>query len=521
MERSHPLRPPPSLALTQTHIDSPSFNHDSLVNHRGSFLQNRYIYTHSEYSSSMSSLSASNTSTSEARQTRLDQAKLIYFRVFASLLIISHSAGLCLIHGIFESDYEVDFAQLIENKEMGRSRTVSLISAIQLSLYMAARGSGIGLIICRWLDVRIGVLVGAILSSGGLLASSYASSVWQLCLAQGAMVGLGSALGFSAAIEVLDYLKTKYARINLIDTSTLAVAAAGMGGGALALVTRKLVVSGSLATGLRWLALIVLCSQCLGALLMGRVSNAEKNNISIGEISTGEAKGKQKADVDGLDGLDIAANPMNQYRRHHHNLNSKRRLFKQHTDRLYLVLKNRRFLISLLSDMLHYTGAFVPPILIPGYVSTQLPESSALSGALLLSMIWFASSLGGLLTSMRQIPAAIKQKLPQISLSLSIWCLWLPAADSWPMVYAFCLVYGLCLGAASKQREDEIGDLDLISGWVKAVGCAVSVMIGVPVASWLFVGIGSGTYYVPAIAFTAATSLAAAVVSAVAKCLWQ
>ncbi|KAJ2705942.1 hypothetical protein FB645_002031 [Coemansia sp. IMI 203386] len=435
-------------------------------------------------------------------------------------------AGLCLIHGIFESDYEVDFAQFDENKEMGRSRIAVLIGAIQLSVYLATRGSGAGFVICRWLDIRIGVLVGAILSSGGLLASGYATAVWQLCLAQGAMVGLGGALSFSAAVDMLDYLKETHFRLGRIDTSALAVAAAGLGGGALALAARKLVVSGSTATALRWLALMVLCSQCLGALLMGSANQAaiDENN-GADDIDKDAINGKQKqkqlemekGKQHAMDADDLyIAGSIAQYQ-HHANNDS---VYRQCADRLHQTLRNRWFLVSLVSEMLYHASVFVPPILVPGYVSTQLPESSALSGALLLSVIWFASALGGLFISIRRIPAMV-QKAPRMVLSLSIWCLWLPAADNWPMLYAFCFVYGLCLGAASKQSEDDLGDFDLISAWVRALGCAISVMIGVPVASWLFVGIGSGTYYVPAIAFAAAASLGAAVVSTVARFMPQ
>ncbi|KAJ1841089.1 hypothetical protein LPJ73_006235 [Coemansia sp. RSA 2703] len=156
-------------------------------------------------------------------------------------------------------------------------------------------------------------------------------------------------------------------------------------------------------------------------------------------------------------------------------------------------------------------SVFIPLIYIPGYASTQLANSSALSGASHLSIICFALSIGALIPISSRLPQMVANLAPRALLTLSLWCLWLPAADSWAMSYAFCAVFGLALGATAVQRQD--GNISL----VLVLLCAAAVLIGVPIGGWLFVAVGSGEYYLPTITFSAAASLLAALAWAVGQ----
>ncbi|KAJ1724578.1 hypothetical protein LPJ53_001168 [Coemansia erecta] len=427
-----------------------------------SHLHSRYIYTHSECSSSLSSISVlERIAAARARPVSS------YMRIGGMLIIIAMSSGVCAIHGIFESDYEVQFAQYFE-EGLERSRTASLIGALQLATFIGVHGTNLSLLISRRLDARVSILVGAVLCGGGMLAAGFANAVWQLCLAQGIMVGLGAALSSGAAAAAIGIAGLPTTVERYVEKSAAIWTAAGIGGGALTLGARKLVVVGSTESALRWLALIVLVGQCVGALLMGRVSFA---------LATLDA---QVSDMD---------NPK----------------------RSRTPLTNRISVFTLASWAFLYMSVFVPLIFIPGYASTQLANSSALSGASHLSTICFASSVGSLIPISSRLPQMVASLAPRVLLALSLWCLWLPSADSWAMTYAFCAVFGLALGATAAQWQDGDGCL------VLALSCAAAVLIGVPVAGWLFVAVGSGDYYVPTITFSAAASLLAALAWAVGQ----
>ncbi|KAJ2725056.1 hypothetical protein GGI07_001524 [Coemansia sp. Benny D115] len=395
-------------------------------------------------------------------------------------------------------------------------------------MFVLVHGSGLSYMLCRSLDSRLGALSGAVVSCGGLLAAGYANAVWQLCLAQGVLVGFGAAISTSAAVDVLDGVVLPRAVEEMLGGSAIITAAIGVGGGALSLCARQLAVtSSSSGIALRWLALVVFCGQLLGVVFMKGCADQGNCDGTLSDVDEDAAVCFDAQDVKAdccsghmhrpdlsLDKPAPGTSLVGESR-----FGSMRRACTRVLETAQRAFGSRKLAASFLTDVLHHLGAFVPLMFLPGYVSTQLNNSQPLSGAVFLAIICFASAAGSLIGSFvaSMIPAHVGlwQCASRLGLSLSVWCLWLPAADSWAMVYAFSLVYGLLLGSTNSASCSSLLDLDLAAARIRACGCCAAVLVGVPAAGCLFIGTELGDYYVPTVTFVASTSLLAAAVDAV------
>ncbi|KAI9503479.1 hypothetical protein GGI25_003994 [Coemansia spiralis] len=569
------------------------------LSRQDSQLSIRYVYTHSECSSSISSLSTISSKSSSlgtfyntgralstalgrsfyARNTRsigLPDNVSRVLSLVSAYMVVALSAGLCSIYGIFESDYEVVFAQ-DDSSTPVRSRFAMLIGALQLSFFVAFKRAPVS----RWMgSIRAAILLGAVLSAGGLLSASYARAIWQLCLTQGIAVGAGCAISCGAAMHTVDVLKqgrrlvgmerfTKevISRVWLSHSmpTIFFAGAAGFGGSVLALGVQRLIYAVGDTFALRWLSLVVGVSQLFAVVFISTPSQlAQQSATEL--VALDVTAGQIEKDVD---------SPVLKDRRD--TINSRQaRLKKVRGEKL-------RFGFGLLGGCCYHMCYMVPAILMPGYANTILPNNKAYSGAGLLALICFASAVGSLLgnlfASMRHIHfSKIQQSTVQcvllVALSLSIWCLWLPTANSWGMASAFCTVYGMLWGLVQEvggyaqmsfvtntvdlarvflrpqQTKDSMAKAaadDLYTkseqennrDWnsatmdysrvgsrsgallatITSVFWAASALVSVSISEWLFVRVGAGETYLPSIAFTAAASTMAAILTAISTYL--
>ncbi|KAJ1770145.1 hypothetical protein EV179_003053 [Coemansia sp. RSA 487] len=532
----------------------------NLLYRYSSHMSMRYMYTHSDYSSSLSSLSTNSQTTVHShnglRQRNTIGSQVISFcnqqmhvlrnttcipdstkrlmGLLSMFIIVASSAGLCLIHGIFESSYQFSYTtgKSLEavseetEEEAMQSRYTMVIGALQIAGFVGAQGmSGV---VGRWLgSARAVLLFGAVLSSGGLLTAGYTGELWQLCLTQGAVVGIGCGVSYGAAIGAfVRLMDAKKQRITL----ACGAMATGIGGSVLAFVVQRifLVCGQNTSVTLRWLALLIGGLQAVSILFAGskwHSTNEPPQNCS-GVVLEDQHNGLQLIVLDSNKHEEPKAGQIT---------NSSTGRQTQEPHNVYQTNTWRMpmgAVVSYASVCVYRMTSMVPVLLIPGYVDRILAHgNSGYSGAAMLAALSLASSIGGALGS--RLPSA--EHTPSIDqmrrsnamrsillclLALSTWSLWLPASRSWAMISIFCTVHGVLFGA---MQQNLIRATVVLDGRmsVVAMGALLSqfvfVVVGICMAGWLFVGVGHSGTYAPSIMFAAATSTAAAVLAAISS----
>ncbi|KAJ2658094.1 hypothetical protein IWW48_004192 [Coemansia sp. RSA 1200] len=540
-----------------------------------------YMYTHSEYSSSLSSLSTNSRETVYSHYTAQqprgpstgssrgvwmgagywarklqafkrifvlsDSARMLVGRVSACIVVAS-SAGFCLVHGIFESNYQFSAnttgkgaAEIggNDNEATTQSSNTLAIGALQMAGFVMA--CGMSRTVIRWIggSKRASLLVGAVLSSGGLLTAGYTGTLWQLCLTQGVVVGVGCGISYGVASFAMCGPTTETMRGSRVEVSAFCGGAVeelatGVGGCALALVVQRIfqVCGNSSPVTLRWLSLLVGGLQATGVLFAGsRWGWSNDNN------------GGHLGNADNV--LAVSQQPMRQSNIQPGGWDSSKQCNAKQTQQTSDVCCQMRSWRRTAEIAANYTSiclyrmcSMVPVLLMPGYVDQVVSSGGGgYSGTLVLAALSLSSAVGqmlgsrfvpsGQLTGNTTIEKARRNNMVRSAvlgmLALSVWCLWLPASRSWTLVSMFCVAYGVLFGALQQNVSRAL----LISGGadsgrlsVAAVGAllgqAVSVVVGICVAGWLFIGAGNGESYAPSIIFTASVGTAAAAMMAAA-----
>ncbi|KAJ1899526.1 glutamate--tRNA ligase [Kickxella alabastrina] len=140
-------------------------------------------------------------------------------------------------------------------------------------------------------------------------------------------------------------------------------------------------------------------------------------------------------------------------------------------------------------DLLHHMSYPVTLIFLPGY-AVQMQSHIVGSPTHLATILWCSALSALLIPHYRLSP--LLHGISRLSLSLSLWCLWLPAggATNSALLYAFCAVHGLFLGSVGVHLMDDLlATGDLIEAWIRAGVCSLGAVAGVLVAGWLFIGI--------------------------------
>ncbi|ORX71797.1 hypothetical protein DL89DRAFT_265515 [Linderina pennispora] len=410
-------------------------------------LHQRYMYTQSECSSGLSTISSLSRYSLPYKLMHTQHLELGDVKqalsVCACFVVTGLGAGLPLVYGLLEDNLELLFGFRERPPwDWQRSRTSILIGAMQFASYFA---------VCRmavWAQCRMGVRV--MVALGALATAAMQSKFWQLCLAY-MLVGAGTSVSAHAA-------------------GRPRVGAAGVGAAAMGVLWQHLAVYTSPGRALRWTALACAGTQVLMVPFLFAPVWPASIEARPSDCGNAQAPSALRLSVDW------------------------------------------RQAASLFGLLLHSMMYLLPFVFLPGYVTTQLPVTHHLSAALPVSVIGLGMAVGGCsaqpLRTWSGVQPSVVRCGARLGLSLAVWCLWLPAGSSWGMVCGFSAVYGLCLGVT--------GDACVRNTWAN-VAVVAGVAVGVPVGSWLFVGVGSGVYYMPLVTFTAAGLLLTAVCDAVSS----
>ncbi|KAJ2510167.1 hypothetical protein GGI11_005591 [Coemansia sp. RSA 2049] len=554
-----------------------------------------YMYTHSEYSSSLSSLSTSSRETVHSHYTaqqqqpgdpsagngrgawmgagywarRLqalersfvlsDRARGFVGRT-AGCIVVASSAGFCLVHGIFESNYQFSSGTAGkgappeiggdngDDEAMTQSSNTLAIGALQMAGFVVACGMSRTVVRLVGGSGRAALLVGAVLSGGGLLTAGYTGTLWQLCLTQGVVVGVGCGISYGVASQAMrGPATTQAARGGRLGGSAccrggggigalVGELATGVGGCALALAVQRVfqACGSSSPVTLRWLSLLVGGLQAAGVPFAG-----DRWGWSSGGNNGGHPGGAGSV-------VAVSQQPMRQSITQPSGLDGGKQCNAkqtQHASDACCETKSWRMTAevaaSYASVCLYRMCSMVPVLLMPGYVDQVVSSrSGGYSGTLMLAALSLSSAVGQVLGSVflpssRQLPdntAAGGARRDNVvrgavlgMLALSVWGLWLPASRSWAAVSVFCVAYGVLFGAlqqsASRAPSASGGAAGGRLGVAAAgalLGQAGSVVVGICVAGWLFIGAGNGQSYAPSIAFAASAGTAAMVAAVVA-----
>ncbi|KAJ1902218.1 hypothetical protein LPJ66_000213 [Kickxella alabastrina] len=173
--------------------------------------------------------------------------------VFCSFTALALGPGLLNAYGVYEEEY----SRLFDNKdEIDQSSAlgspVIFVGIIQILL---ANGMGfIGGQCAQRFGPGPSVFGGGILMSLGLFAASYARHVWQLCLTQGLIFGLGVCLTWIPAASA----PSSWFEKNRGLATGITHMGLGIGGLVFSPLTRFLLEKAGTSGSLRWLALIIL-----------------------------------------------------------------------------------------------------------------------------------------------------------------------------------------------------------------------------------------------------------------------
>ncbi|KAJ2813905.1 hypothetical protein H4S07_000326 [Coemansia furcata] len=194
--------------------------------------------------------------------------------VFCSFAALALGPGLLNAYGVYEEEYD----RLYDGKDEGQGRSSALGSpVIFIGILQILLANGMGFIGGRCAQ-RIGpgptVFVGGILMSLGLLLASYSRHIWQLCLTQGVLFGLGVTLTWiPAASSPSSWFDKSRGLATGITHMGL-----GIGGLIFAPLTRFLLEKAGTGGSLRWLALIMLV--CVTVASLGIHSKRHDQRVS-------------------------------------------------------------------------------------------------------------------------------------------------------------------------------------------------------------------------------------------------
>ncbi|ORX96148.1 MFS general substrate transporter [Basidiobolus meristosporus CBS 931.73] len=384
--------------------------------------------------------------------------------VASSFLIHFIVLGLQYTFGVYQQHYAaIVFPGVKESK-------ISFIGTLGSSILFI-----FGLVSGRLADMygfkRIQFL-GNVILCGGLIIASFASEVWHLYLSQGVLYGLGGSLCFFPAVSVPSQWFTKRRGL----ATGIAVSGGGIGGLALAPITRSLISK----VGFRWSLRIL----GLGGFVL----------LSIASILL-RTRIQSKPNTPILD---------------------------------FLLFRNPRFTVLFLIGMIVSFGYLVPFFFLPNYV--LYTGLSVEMGSLLLGLLNGSSALGRVVLGFL---ADGMGRINSLFLSLfvgtlSIFLLW-SFATGFTALLCFVLLYGFTAGgfvslfpvvASEVNGHAGIEKLATVNGFLY-VSIGIGSLIGIPIAGVILDA--SQQYghfsYIPTIMYSGAMMLLGSILAGVLKFL--
>ncbi|KAJ1739786.1 hypothetical protein LPJ78_004704 [Coemansia sp. RSA 989] len=201
--------------------------------------------------------------------------------VFCSFLALSLGPGLLNAYGVYEEEYNRLYDNKDEQEWQGPlGSPVIFIGIIQIFL---ANGMGfIGGKCAQRFGPGPAVFVGGLLMAAGLFAASYSQKVWQLCLSQGVVFGLGVCLTWIPAASAPS---SWFSKDRGVATGVTHMGL-GIGGLVFAPITRFLLEKAGTAGSLRWLALIML----VGVSIVSIGIHSKHHEQQVNEIIVSSAR---------------------------------------------------------------------------------------------------------------------------------------------------------------------------------------------------------------------------------------
>ncbi|KAI8320264.1 MFS general substrate transporter [Martensiomyces pterosporus] len=199
--------------------------------------------------------------------------------VFCSFIALSLGPGLLNAYGVYEEEYD----RLFDDKDddLNNSALGSPVIFIGVTQILLANGMGfIGGRSAQRFGPGPTVFVGGILMSLGLFTASYARQVWQLCLTQGAIFGLGVMLVWIPAASA----PSSWFGKNRGLATGVTHMGLGIGGLVFAPLTRFLLERVGTSGSLRWLSLVMLVGVTVASLGIHSKKHERVSDVIVSSV---------------------------------------------------------------------------------------------------------------------------------------------------------------------------------------------------------------------------------------------
>ncbi|OAA61591.1 Major facilitator superfamily domain, general substrate transporter [Akanthomyces lecanii RCEF 1005] len=400
----------------------------------------------------------------------VDSGKDAWLFLAACWVVEAVTFGFGMSFGVFQNYYS-------HTKPFAGSGNIAAIGTTTVGvLYIA---TPLVVSVCRLFPryARWFTLLGLLIASMALVSSSFCTSVSQLIITQGIMFGLGGCIAYCPCTLYIDewFIKRKGMAYGIVWS------AAGFGGTVLPLMIEAMLAK---------LDFKMTTQACAGVLF----ATAAPLSFLV----------KPR--------LPVASNPYT-------------RPFSMR------FVKSRVFIFYQLANVVEATGYFLPSVYLPTYASTTLGAAGFLP-SLTIILLNLATTLGLVImgTLSDNLPVTSCMLLSAVGTATSVLLIW-GLATSLPVLYVFCVAYGLFAGSwasiwpgimremagqgdGDSDRRCEYADPVMVQGHL-CVGRGVGNIISGPLSATLIHGMpwkgkvigGFGSGYGGLIVYTAVTAL--------------
>ncbi|KAG0243158.1 hypothetical protein BGW41_002798 [Actinomortierella wolfii] len=320
---------------------------------------------------------------------------------------------------------------------------------------------------------RTSALLGALIMTASLVATSFSYELWHLYLTQGLLYGIGASLAFFTSVTIPSQWFKKRRGL----ATGITVGGGGIGG----LILSPMIVALFDKIGYRWtVRLVALIHLAIlvpaGALFRCRVESGKDRRKRIKRERAAMTEEERRA----LDAIEP---------------------YKKDKIIDFSVMREKKFLLLLLSTFFMPLGYFVPFFYFPTYA--RLNGVSISTSSVLIGVVNGSSACGRVLMGLASdyIGDVNSLLLSMIFSSVSVFLFWI-LAKSLPLMVVFCISYGFWSGSfvalvpSVSAHLCGIGRLASVTGIVYG-GIAVGTLIGTPTAGAILDNLGHKTNYLP------------------------
>ncbi|KAF9174073.1 hypothetical protein BGX20_001102 [Mortierella sp. AD010] len=401
---------------------------------------------------------ASATADLEEPPTLVDGPPYGWVVVFASFFTQMISMGTCNVYGVFQNYY-------LKNTFEGSASTFQLawigsLTVMALDLVGPFAGS-----ICDHFGHRQAALVGVVIMCLALVATAFATSLWQFYFTQGLLYGMGGSLTYFAGLSLpAQWFITR----NRGLVTGIAISGGGIGG----LWMSPIISSILLSKGLRWTMLALAIAHLV---LLMPVCMLFRTRIESGRQ---RAKRIQRFG----------------YRKGESSEQDKKRKFVD-----FSIMRDTRFCMLFVAGIFVVSGYFTPFYFISSYA--QQHGASTSTASLMVGLMNGFSAVGRIVMGIvsDRIGPINALFISTFAATLTLLFIW-TFAKTTAVMFVFSILYGLCCGAylsSTVSVSVAICGLDrlaVVAGIIYA-GMAVGSLIGSPTSGAILSTIGHNTDY--------------------------